>query len=770
MFSLSLNFNRHRITKIAFSLFMIFGILNWTFTPNILTYADEEVTQPVVEAVTPEPIPAPIEPEAETEPVLTTETETGDAVASTDIVNEVNVNEVNSEGEILVVGDSLEDSSLDLRGILGTTTASTTCGDCTASTTVITNITNQNTATVTNEIIVNANTGENVATSTATSTISTGDAYAGANVVNIVNTNIVDSKYFLLVFNNFGDWSGDLVLPNGNFFNNFLASFNPDCGCNGSTNIANTNDATVDNLVQTSANTGENHTSGENSAINTGNSLASANIYNLINTNVYNNSSFYLLVKVFGDWNGDIFNLPEGIAWQNTPEGIVLYNEGNDPFQNNGSDGSVGNLNLENNNSAHVTNDLNVTANTGENAATSTEAVIQTGDAYAGANVVNIVNTNIVSSNWMRALVNIFGDWDGNISFGQPDLWVGTVANVEGKAEAGSTVFFTTTIKNNGDARATNINFLAKLRSSYFKFIPSYSDWHQYEIEVLEPGESREFSFTGMIDRYASNHEIVIDSFVNSFETDNSEMDNIDRISFVATYNPGAIILPQKSFSTSYPDLSVTKTHTIPSSVVIDEVEMVPTNGKVDYKIVIKNDGGSAYDAILFDELKDESGKVANRQYWELGEILPNEEITITYTTEFNENSAPGIYTNRAWVEAVNKETIVGLEKKADSNVASDQVVLAQKPIFEIKAEALIAEPIAEVLGLFTENIEILREEVNQEDTPKEFEDSVGGFCFEENKKENPLDLNTSRYALLSLSFILVIQKREGVSGRSFIL
>src|SRR3989344_5749481 len=679
MYYHSLNFNRYKITKAAFVVFMVIGILNWTLAPKLITYADDEASVATeapapVEAPAPAPTEAPVESPATTEAAPSdTEVTTGDAVASSDVVNEVNTNEVNSEGEVIVVSGSLGDSSLDLRGdTASTTTASTTCDSCIGTTT----IENQNTATVTNEIIVAADTGLNTASSTATSTIQTGDALAGANLVNIVNTNIVDSQYMLLVFNNFGDWSGDLVFPNIDFFANFLSLLNPNCNCGGNTNISNSNTANVENGVNTSAQTGDNNASG--GSIETGNALASSNTLNLINTNIYGNSSFYLLVKVFGDWNGNIFNLPAGMAWQNTPEGLVLYSEANNPFATQSSDSGSGDLNINNTNSADVLNNVNVSANTG------------------------------------------------------------------GAVMAGSGVTFTTTVKNNGDAKASNINVLSTLRTSNFNFDQNYGP-HLHHIDALNPGESVQFVYAGQTERLVgdSRPPVVIDTTVSSFETDANMEDNLDTISFNIAFNPGAIILPQNSFSTSYPGLFVTKTHIIPSMIVEGGVEMIPAGGSVDYKIVVKNNGGSAFGGLLFDELKDENGEIINEQQWDLGEILPDEEITVTYTTEFSASTTPGTYTNYAWVEATNSP---------DSNTASDLVVVARIPTAPI-----VEEIVGEVLGTLTQNIsrlDVVEEVTFEHDVP------VSGFCMEENKNKFG-DIRFAQTVLLGLSFALIMHRSK---------
>src|SRR3989344_5056461 len=602
-----LNFNRYKITKIAFSVFLVVSILNLTFVSAISTFAEDEA--PPAEIVE-ETLPSDTAPETVVETgdaisqteigndVNTSDTDTetnnnenneeqnneggidltiqneseaevhntstttantgnneadgeegsaivdsGDAVANTDVVNQVNTNIVDSDGEIIAGGGSLGGASLDLRDVTASTTSS--CDGCISSTT----ITNQNTATVTNNILVSANTGGNSASSTATSTILTGDAYAGANVVNIVNTNIVHSNYMLLVFNNFGDWSGDLVFPNVDFFANFLSLFNPNCDCQGDTNISNSN----------------------------------------------------------------LANVSDGIVWENTPEGLVLYSDGDGSFENGGR--NAGNLNIENENIANVENNVDVSANTGGNTATGTDAFVATGNAYAGTHVVNVVNTNIISSNWMAALVNVFGNWNGNISFGQPDLWIGTVADVDGEVLAGSSVTFTTTVKNNGDAKASDINILANLKSSYFKFNQSYSDSHLHHIDSLMPGESVQFSYFGMTERFVPDERppVIIDTTVSSFETDGNINDNFDTLSFNISNNPWATIITNTSFSFYYPDLEVTKTHTIPSSIGINGEEMVPFGGSVDYKIVVKNHGGSAFKGVLYDKLEDENGNIVSK-------------------------------------------------------------------------------------------------------------------------------------------------------------
>ena len=90
-----------------------------------------------------------------------------------------------------------------------------TCGDTN------TVVNTDNSVLINNDITVIADTGGNQAGGYGAQ-ITTGDAYASANVINVANTNITDSNYLLLVFNNFSDYAGDIILPNSSFFDRII--------------------------------------------------------------------------------------------------------------------------------------------------------------------------------------------------------------------------------------------------------------------------------------------------------------------------------------------------------------------------------------------------------------------------------------------------------------------------------------------------------------------------------------------------------------------
>src|SRR5690606_17846680 len=98
------------------------------------------------------------------------------------------------------------------------------------------------------------------------------------------------------------------------------------------------------------------------------------------------------------------------------------------------------------------------------------------------------------------------------------------------------------------------------------------------------------------------------------------------------------------------------------------EVATIP--GKVEYKISIRNESdGPAYQSVLVDVLRDPNGEIVHREEWVLGTILPHEEIMISYTASFAEDSLPGTYTSEAQVLAVGQYDDLELGSQANSSL-----------------------------------------------------------------------------------------------------
>ena len=311
-------------------------------------------------------------------------------------------------------------------------------------------------------------------------------------------------------------------------------------------------------------------------------------------------------------------------------------------------------------NAARIQNRISVVALTGENEASGNggAAAIATGDASAAANVVNVVNTNIIGRNWLLAVVNILGNWNGNLSFGRPDLWVGARAETEGTLGPGGRVTYRFTVMNNGDADATGVTLENEFDSDHLAFADvsdaavNEGTRTRWNLGAIAPGGAVEVACAATVsgDVDYGTTPITNTVAVVSNEPDENENDNTEVLSVTVYRAPPET--PRSTGGGPTPSLSphilMEKTASSTGPFTAPAV--------VEYRIVIKNDGfGPAYDTVLTDTLRDETGKVLKRQSWDLGEIAAGEEITVSYTMAFSTHTASGVYTNTAELSGYKK-------------------------------------------------------------------------------------------------------------------
>jgi len=615
---------------------------------------------------------------------------TGDAFSAANVINVINTNIIGSEGLLFLLNAfSGLSGDLDVRD-LGLTGSSQTpqapesteegqvaCSFETCESGDDLTYNNENTVSIVNDVIVRSSTGANSASDNGgDATVLTGDAYATANVINIANSNIIDSNYLLMVVNNFGDWAGDVVFPGIDLFSQLFLGGGFGSGITGSLSVQNNNDAVVDNNVNVGTETGSNEAAGNaTSTVLTGNATSSANTINQVNQNLLGVDSFMVLFRIYGNWSGTVANAPEGLSWSETPEGIVLSGNipwdtltasGTDPLAQTGTssaltaNGGLGSLDINNNNVASIANNIDVFALTGANRASDNDGnvLIQTGDAFATANTLNVVNTNVIGRNMMLAIFNIFGNWDGDIAFGMPDLWIGGyVETPRGVVGPGDRLTYHYTVTNNGDRTATGVRVTDAFNRAALAF--SGSDTGAmilgdgtigWDIGDLLPGESRELSYFATIGPGLVAGGTLLENIatVAAIEKDDNNEDNTDVIALVAFNKPiGSSIDNTPVTLLPDPVFEITKTNSATGTLKAGVV--------VDYEVVIKNTGGPAFHSTLVDKIKDENGEVVYEQYWGLDTILPNEEITVTYSAEFDEHTVPGTYTNYAQVKSIGR-------------------------------------------------------------------------------------------------------------------
>lgn len=576
---------------------------------------------------------------------------TGNAIAFANIINLANTNIFNSEGLIAFFSQVLGISSLDLRDafdIFESTTNAVSTAQCNLSVcndgNATLNVENTNDATIDNDVVVTANSGGN--TIDGDGAIVTGDAYAAANIFNLANTNIVDSSYLLLSFNNFGDYAGDIILPHGDLLSTLFGAGGTSYA---NATVTNNNHATITNAVSVEADTGDNESEG--GVIATGDAYANGAVSNMVNTNLFGGSDLLIVLRIHGNWNGDVIGLPDGIEWAHTENGIVLYNTG----EGGTNPGASGDVSVINTNNATINNDVSVYALTGDNKVDG-EGLIATGDAYAAANVTNVANTNILGQNWALLVFDIFGNWNGNLTFGQSDLWIGGKATPETTPIVpGTEVTYTFTVTNRGDSMASNVVLDQLFNQRELQFHSSIEDltggsplsqasWH---IGDIEAGETKRFSYTTTVADTLS-YDIRPISVVASVTSDNEDANEDDNTETITIYSGEENNLGGGGNMKTFPaNLEILK------EASADHIE---PGGSVDYTITITNHGGPLYRSLLRDILTGEDGEMMSEQYWELGTIHTDETVSVSYTTIFGDDTKPGTYVNSADIKGLHRE------------------------------------------------------------------------------------------------------------------
>lgn len=584
--------------------------------------------------------------------------DTGDAVSISDIVNLANTNAVDSTGTISVLNffDPLNSDIVvgfvGLNGtssdddISGTSSCGLACGLNATGTEEITIIAT-NEAGIQNDVSVNAVSGNNlIEEANETSAITTGSAYAASNIVNIANTNFVDSNYIFLISNNLNDWTGDLVFPGKDFFKELfpeiLSRAERICSA---PSITSENSSDFSNIISSSANSGDNQIEGGNGIIMTGDSYSVANNLNIANTNVLNSNYVFIAIKVNGNWQGRILSLPPGLFVEQTPTGLVISNHSS-PSDCDGYTASS----IKTENNAIIENNVNVSAETGNNKilGAPSNSVIQTGDAYALNNTINVANSNILGSNWVTALINVLGNWNGDIAFGRPDIWLGTRAEVSRTPLApSSTITLSIDLANYGDADATGVQiesifdkpWLFSLTDSGFG--AASENRITWTIPTLPAGATTTLSFSAIVNDNIPEglSTLNISSTANIFEDESNATNNSDNLTLNAVGPYSGITGGFISFI--IPQIAMAKT--------ASSSALIYPGDTVNYTITIKNESIEPItNSLVKDELKGPFGAIVTRNEWDLGLIEAGEEVIINYDVTFSTSAPPGAYTNYA--------------------------------------------------------------------------------------------------------------------------
>lgn len=573
----------------------------------------------------------------------TTSIITGDALAAANILNVVNTTSVNSQGEIIFAQlNNNQTTALDFRPLSSTSVA------CTVNTCLSSGATSVgvvNSATIDNHIFLEAITGNNeLETNLGNALIKTGDAFTGLNLVTIANSTFIDSNYLVVTVNAFRDVAGDIIFPGlSNFFTSAVSTAPTSSDIN--------NQALVTTTIQANTNTGSNSTDGQVNTTQTGDAKTVTQTINSINSALLGGDSMVIMLRVHGDWLGEIQGLIPGIQVVQGADGTYYLSNSNQSAR------AAAGLMVSASNTATISNNATLTANTGQNTISGADTShITTGDALIGANIVNVANAVVIGRNWTLAIINIFGNFTGNLAFGRPDLWIGEEISTPTTITNGSLVSYTYTIINKGDAVANNVIVSDDVDTTHLGITNSS---HSYTTgsdgtiswtlgEPLAVGESLKISYQAEVRNTVPGTEITNTVNLTAHETDNNVQDNFDTGTIYASSkvsSGGSSAHTKKDALKNVPradlltDLNAITVNRISTSSVTSYGDVATQH------IIINNPTGKTFTNVsLVDNLRDTFGKTIQTEVWDIGSLMPHEEITVEYQISFSTEAEVGIY------------------------------------------------------------------------------------------------------------------------------
>lgn len=264
---------------------------------------------------------------------------------------------------------------------------------------------------INNNVTLAADSGNaSVTNNTTAGNATSGNADAIANLVNLIDSNIAAKQSFLGTINIYGNLTGNILVPSS-LLNTLLSTNNSPSATpsDATSTVSNTTDQTINNNLTTTAasgaaNVSDNTTGG---AAQSGAATTNVTVFNLTGSQIVGSNSLLVFVNVLGKWVGLIMDAPAGTTAAAIGGGITT-DVPSGPINS-----SITNSTKEqiNNNVAIAADSGNARVNHNTNAGNATS-----GNASAGANVLNLEDSNLSLTNWFGVLfINVFGSWIGSL-------------------------------------------------------------------------------------------------------------------------------------------------------------------------------------------------------------------------------------------------------------------------------------------------------------------------------------------------------------------
>ncbi len=311
-------------------------------------------------------------------------------------------------------------------------------------------------------VLATATSGQNSQTDTdQTATLQTGDSFASANLVNLVNSQIIGSDYLFVVINIFNALDADIILPSLiRFMEERTASTLQTTQSEPSTTLM--QDATVGpSHVEAQSETGENTIEDvPDAAIQTGTAYSHGTDTIMANSQLFSDWWYMVLVNNFGSWNGTLDGWNHGSEQTLLPFGSSILSEHlNEQTINLDSTEPSHQSRVAISSQALLKYLVSARAITGENSIrNAAAAALQTGNATALANAFSMVNTTAIGHRFFFPIFNIFGSWNGDLVVAHPDMRVSMNSGSSTVPDGGTTTISVSyTNAGQEEARGTHI-------------------------------------------------------------------------------------------------------------------------------------------------------------------------------------------------------------------------------------------------------------------------------------------------------------------------
>jgi hypothetical protein len=371
-------------------------------------------------------------------------------------------------------------------------------------------------------------------------------------------------------------------------------------------------------------------------------------------------------------------------------------------------------MNTDINNLAIINNYIVTKAITGGNGINSLggNSSIQTGNAWAMTNVSNMANLNLFNSNWFYGMINVIGDWKGNVIFAYPDMTM-SMALTKDELRIGEETEIMVNYSNIGYDNSSDSRLEIDLPDN-MEYISDSSgitpnrSGGRYVWQFGEMGAKTTKSF--MIRAKLIEHKTVfrlVKPVMAAEDNMNSEVIINGQISTTKTEvstdnNSGAAIVHVVVDGIGNGD-SDNGTNLKPRLMINEKNNVnnwVYKNDIVSFEINGKNEGeATAYGSYLIHRIMDSRGNVLSQNRINIGNVGISKagKVTFGVPISFNLKGDNVLTSQSVWVAYTEK----GDEVK--SNVTQSTFLVKFGVVFKpVVSEVKAAEPNPEVLGAST--------------------------------------------------------------------